>query len=103
MSGEAFCAGSSYRKTFWVDAKPLRDSVKGQQKIRAMFNKKPDEDPDMVHGILPEWLEMERVVDRCPESGQYFVKWQGLPYTEATWEDPEDLQDEQVGISGESA
>ena len=80
----------------WVDGKPLRNSVKGQQKIRAMLNRKPDEDPDMVHGILPEWLEVERVVNRCPETAQYLVKWCGLPYTDATWEDPEDLQDEQV-------
>ena len=95
---ETFAAGSSYRKTFWVDGQPLRDSVKGQQKIRAMLNKKPDEEPEMVHGILPEWLEVERVVDRCPRSKQYFVKWCGLPYTEATWEDPEDLQEDQVRV-----
>ena len=78
-------------------AGPLRDNPRGMTKIRSMFNRKADEDPEMVHGILPEWTVVERVVDKCPATGMYFVKWCGLPYTEATWEEPGDLEGEQVG------
>lgn len=67
-------------------------------RVRAMFNRKADEDPDMQHGILPEWLVADRVVDKCPTTGDYLVKWCGLPYTEATWEESQDLDGEKVRI-----
>lgn len=80
-----------------MDAATLRAEPKGMQKIRAMFNRKGEEEPDMVTGVLPEWKVVERVVDKCPATGHYLIKWCGLPYTEATWEEPEDLEGEQVG------
>ena len=39
--------------------------------------------------MLPEWLEVERVIareDLRGGIGHYLCKWRGLGYAEATWE-----------------
>ena len=48
--------------------------MKGQQKIRSMLNKKPEEEPDMVHGILPEWLEVDRGSRQVPSEWAVFCE-----------------------------
>jgi len=37
----------------------MRNTVQGMQKVRSMFNRLQTEvDPALVHGVLPEWLEV---------------------------------------------
>lgn len=69
--------------------------------MRTYFDRKrrAEEDKSMVNGIMPEWVVIERVFDQSGE-GEYYVKWCGLPYTEATWEAAEDLTEEdQVNLA----
>ena len=53
---------------------------------------------ELVDGILPENLLLERVFAQKPTvHGQlYLTKWRGLAYSEATWESEADLKDDMV-------
>ena len=57
-----------------------------------------DEPEELVHGILPDNLLVERVIAQKPTvHGQlYLTKWRGLTYSEATWESEADLKDDMV-------
>ena len=60
---------------------------------------------ELVDGVQPEWLEVERVIAErqagvgggSPSSGgarqQFLCKWRELPYSECTWEDEADIAD----------
>lgn len=49
--------------------------------------------------IDEDWTTVERIIAHRKEDGrtQYLTKWKGLEYSEATWEDESDLQDDKVG------
>ena len=91
-------AGKSYRKACWTGGKALQKHFRGIQLVRTFHDRKRKntKDPNMVNGILPEWLVIDRIFDARPKTGDYFVKWCGLPYAEATWESTEDLKDDKV-------
>ena len=57
-----------------------------------------DEFEELVDGILPENLLVERVIAQKPTvHGQlYLTKWRGLAYSETTWESEADLKDDMV-------
>ena len=58
-------------------------------------------DDELVEGIKPAWLEVERVIaERQAGTGvggearmQYLCKWRDLPYSNCTWEDEADIAD----------
>ena len=45
-----------------------------------------DEEEGMISGIHRSWLVIDRIIAKG-KAGRYLVKWQGLPYADATWED----------------
>ena len=57
-----------------------------------------DDSEDLVDGVLPENLLVERVIAQKPTvHGQlYLTKWRGLAYSETTWESEADLKDSTV-------
>lgn len=49
----------------------------------------------MAGQINPEWTTVGRIVavsSRQKRKRKYLIKWQGLPYDEATWEEAKDVQ-----------
>ena len=57
-----------------------------------------DEFGELVNGIFPDSLLVERVIaQKATVHGQlYLTKWRSLPYSEATWESEEDLREDMV-------
>ena len=45
-----------------------------------------DEEEGMNCGIHRSWCVIDRIIAKGT-AGRYLVKWQGLPYADATWED----------------
>ena len=45
-----------------------------------------NEEEGMISGIHRSWLVIDRIIAKG-KAGRYLVKWQGLPYADATWED----------------
>ena len=45
-----------------------------------------DEEEGWISGIHQSWLVIDRIIAKG-KAGRYLVKWHGLPYAEATWED----------------
>ena len=45
-----------------------------------------DDEEGFISGIHQSWLVIDRIIAKS-KGGRYLVKWQGLPYAEATWED----------------
>lgn len=80
------------------------------------------QDDELVDGVKPSWLEVERVLAERPAAGtsagggssaaaaaaagrgppaagsQLLCKWRELPYSECTWEDEADIPDAQLLI-----
>lgn len=72
------------------------------------------QDDELVDGVKPSWLEVERVIAERPAGGssaaaaaaggasaaaaagsQLLCKWRELPYSECTWEDEADIPEAQ--------
>lgn len=93
-------AGKSYRKCEWLTEAHLREQR--PHLITAYIRKTGNMGmAGNNNGIQPEWTAVERVFAVRPHpdrSGrkQYLVKWGVLGYNDSTWEDPEDLEKEQV-------
>ena len=45
-----------------------------------------EEEGGFISGIHRSWLVIDRIIAKG-KAGRYLVKWQGLPYADATWED----------------
>ena len=45
-----------------------------------------DEEEGSISGIHRSWLVIDRIIAKG-KAGRYLVKWQGLPYADATWEE----------------
>lgn len=77
----------------WVPQVIIERAKLGKQRLQRFLAKNPECDPDSPFEI--EYLEIDRVLDSEERDGtiHYFVKWQGLPYSEATWESSEEVND----------
>jgi len=66
--------------------------------IQRRHDSPSDEFEELVDGILPENLLVERVIAQKPTvHGQlYLTKWRGLAYSETTWESEADLKNDMV-------
>ena len=93
-------ADKSYRAAAWVPSKPIRADPRRKILISQLYNSLENRDPEAVHGILPEWLRVDRVIGSQDYLGrqEYLVKFCGLPYVEATWETADSLKDDQVKV-----
>lgn len=83
----------SYSKSEWV-SQELIESIKiGKQRLQRFHSKFPELDPDPPYD--PEYDEIDRILFKKKFDGDYhyLVKWQGLPYDEATWELCEEVDD----------
>lgn len=80
----------------WVPQVVIERAKLGKQRLQRFLAKDPECDPDMP--FEPEYVEVDRVLDREERDGTvfYFVKWQGLPYNESTWESSEEVNDAQA-------
>ena len=93
-------AEQSFRKAKWLQQSRIQQ-LKPQllrNFIQRCHDGGNDEFGDLVNGIHPDSLLVERVIAQKPTlRGQlYLTKWRGLAYTEATWESQEDLKDDMV-------
>eukprot|EP00054_Salpingoeca_dolichothecata_P027756 m.205042 g.205042 ORF g.205042 m.205042 type:complete len:1100 (+) comp26041_c0_seq2:232-3531(+) len=56
-----------------------------------------DDEDEWTHGVKRVWTQAQRII--CSRVGvdgtEYLVKWQGLGYSEITWETAEELKDDQ--------
>lgn len=77
----------------WVPQVLIERAKLGKQRLQRFLAKGPECDPDSPFDI--EYLEVDRVLDSEERDGtlHYFVKWQGLPYSESTWESSEEVND----------
>ncbi|KAL0051035.1 hypothetical protein WJX82_000961 [Trebouxia sp. C0006] len=68
-------------------------SVYGMPQVATSGKLEDQEVGDMVNGIDPLWVLVDRVISQQEKKGnvQYLVKWKGLGYDESTWETPADL------------
>lgn len=55
-----------------------------------------DVDEEYVNGVRPEWRKAQRVIASRTKRGleEFLVKWSGLPYSECTWEELQDIEDQ---------
>ena len=95
-----YCAEQSFRKAKWLQQSRIQQ-LKPQllrNFIQRRHDGSNDEFGDLVNGIHPHSLLVERVIAQKPTlRGQlYLTKWRDLPYSEATWESEEDLKDDMV-------
>lgn len=94
-------AEQSFRKAKWLPQARILQLK--PQLLRNFIQRRHDdgidEFGDLVNGIHPDSLLVERVIaQKSTLHGQlYLTKWRGLAYTEATWETEEDLKDDKVG------
>jgi chromodomain-helicase-DNA-binding protein 7 len=101
--------GKSYLHARWVDEATLSETTLGRNRVKRYLQKKQEraqqanflgETEPTDEYFNPEYLEVDRVIatKETDVNGQrkrlYLIKWQGLPYTEATWEKPEDFKDD---------
>ena len=42
--------------------------------------------------------QVDRIISHDARNNTYLVKWQGLNYVESTWENADDLKDDQVRL-----
>jgi len=103
----------SYLHVEWVSSERVEaEGARGRAKIQRFLKQQHkkelagnlDVDDDLP--FPPEYAVAERILDEQdvpdPASGedstrkQYFVKWQGLPYSESTWENAEDIQEDDL-------
>ncbi|XP_049847848.1 chromodomain-helicase-DNA-binding protein 8-like [Schistocerca gregaria] len=80
----------SYIHCEWLPQAVVENAKLGKQRLQRFLNKDPVLDPDPP--FEPEYTEVDRILACEEQNGQtyYYVKWQGLPYNESTWE-PADL------------
>ncbi|KAL0045080.1 hypothetical protein WJX82_007731 [Trebouxia sp. C0006] len=87
----------SFRKAKWLSQSHVMQEK--PQLLRNFIQRRhdgpSDESEELVDGILPENLLVERVIAQKPTvHGQlYLTKWRGLAYSETTWESEADLKD----------
>lgn len=84
----------SYIKCEWVTPEFIEKARLGKQRLQRFHNKSPELDPDPPFD--PEFVEVDRILSKRVGEDQvnyYFVKWQGLPYNECTWESEDDIKD----------
>ena len=55
-------------------------------------------DPRAVHGVLPEWTQVDRILSHHKDRGEdvYLVKFKDLPYVDASWETAKSLANDKV-------
>lgn len=84
----------SFMHTEWVPQVIIERAKLGKQRLQKFLAKNPECDPDMPFEL--EYVEVDRVLDREERNGTmyYYVKWQGLPYSECTWESSEEVNDQ---------
>jgi superfamily II DNA or RNA helicase len=77
----------------WVPQVVIERAKLGKQRLQRFLAKGPECDPDLPFD--PEYVEVDRVLDQEERDGTlyYYVKWQGLPYNECTWESSEEVND----------
>ncbi|CAK0786707.1 hypothetical protein CVIRNUC_009921 [Coccomyxa viridis] len=94
--------GMSYRKAKWL---PEADVMEAKPQLLRNFMQRrnagvmdDEEEGGFISGIHRSWLVIDRIIAKG-KAGRYLVKWQGLPYADATWEDsllPSDMADVQA-------
>lgn len=95
-------SGWSFRRARWVPRSVL--VAAGRAQLVRNFEKKAVDgsiDPygDLVDGIHPTWLEVDRILlakDTSRLGQRYLVKWRGLGHSEATWERASALKESQA-------
>jgi superfamily II DNA or RNA helicase len=94
--------GWSFRRARWIPRSVL--IAAGRAQLVRNFEKKAvngsiDPYGDLVNGVHPSWLEVDRILAAQETSrlGQlYLVKWRGLGHSEATWERASALEDSEA-------
>lgn len=96
-----FGTEQSFRKARWLPQARILELK--PQLLRNFIQRRHDgsidEFGDLVNGIHPDSLLVERVIaQKSTLHGQhYLTKWRSLAYSESTWEPEEDLKDDKVG------
>ncbi|KAI9223141.1 hypothetical protein BC828DRAFT_396216, partial [Blastocladiella britannica] len=99
----------SYQHREWVPASVITASSHGLQRIRRFLNKRDNGgDRDTAasvawgdEGFNPSYLRLDRILDEGEVASHagaetdvyYLVKWDNLPYDQATWERREDCEE----------
>lgn len=60
-----------------------------------------DDYGELQNGVHPDWLQVDRIIDARGSANcrEYLVKWQGLGYSESTYEREDKLTEDKVGMS----
>lgn len=92
----------SYLHCEWVPEERVMQDSTGKARLTRYWQRKEKKDftDEKEEYFPPEYCEVDRVISekQVPtESGpkpMYLVKWKTLPYTDATWENPETIKDD---------
>lgn len=85
---------TSYLHLDWVPSKSLEADKHTKQKLIKFLKNPPVVDGEDAFDQC--FLEVDRIIAHEKRNGvlKYLVKWNGLPYSEATWELPEDIKED---------
>ena len=101
--------GKSYLHVSWIEGSVLNQTTVGRNRIKRYWQKKQENESQLLLNedmegntfFNPELCEVDKIIAKKEliVSGEtksmYLVKWKNQNYTEATWERPEDIGDDQ--------
>ena len=82
----------AYIHAAWVQEAVFLEDRFGKQRIQRYLAKMPPSFDEVDQVFPAHFTEIDRIV--AFEDGLYLVKWQSLPYSEATWEEPSLVNDD---------
>lgn len=94
-------AEQSFRRAEWLPQARILEQKSQLLRnfIQRRHDSSNDEFGDLVNGIHPDSLLVERLIAQKStlHGQQYLTKWRSLAYSESTWESEEALKNDKVG------
>lgn len=95
--------GKAYIHCSWVTEAEILATSHGKLRLTYYWRDREKKSPDDDEPFPPEYLEVDRIVaaksELNPETNSnyylYLIKWKELPYSDVTWEQAKDFDDDE--------